>query len=161
MAYYFLLLTQFHSIPTHCSIVLVTQLEQRNVKDTKKHTAEINNLNFESASILEHRIHKKTEKCISYRSVKKVVVPALKKALRYKNKPQLSKKKKQLSKSIRRLKKASKQHDLCMAYLTLLKAEEHRQFGANDADRAHQAENNSRADHVDLFYGRSDQDEYK
>ena len=139
----------------------LSQLEKKKVEVTKKHTTEINPLNFELAALLEHRMHKKTERHISHRSVQAVVVPALTKALKEKNKPQLSKKKKQLSKSIKHLKKASKQHQQCIARLGQLKAEENRHFRAKSADRAHQDENNARGDHVDLFYGRSDGDEHK
>lgn len=138
----------------------MSQLEKRKVEVTKKHTTEINPLNFELAALLEHRMHKKTARHISNRSVQAVVVPALKKALKEKNKPQLSKKKKQLSKSIKHLKKASKQNQQCIARLGQLKAEENRHFGARGADRAHKDKNNARGDHVDLFYGRSDGDEH-
>ena len=137
------------------------QLEKKKVETSKKHTAEIDPINFELAALLEHRIQKKTERYITLRSVQSVVVPELKKALRDKNKPQLLNQRKGLYNSIELLRLASGQHQKCIERLGQLRAAQQRYFETGGATRALEGKNVRQRDHVDLFYGGSDKKEFQ
>lgn len=88
---------------TDCS----KNLEKKKFDVVRQHTTEIDSLNFELAALLERRIEKKIERCVTVRSVETIITPEFKKALLKNNKPQLLNQRKDLYESIEFLKSAS------------------------------------------------------
>ena len=121
-------------------------------------------INFEIAGIIERRIEKKIEQCISIRSVEAIIVPEFEKASQDKNKPQLFNETKNLRESIKFLRAATKEREEVGTRLDELRSTLHQSdlgqeclgshSGVDTTTGALQEDSNSRGPkHMDLFYG--------
>ncbi len=116
-------------------------------------------LNIELAGLLKNRIQKKTERCITLRSVQEVVLPAF-------NKIHLLKQRKELGERTELLKSASEQHKKYIVRLGELRCEyrnlvrmsycEYRRPLKTGAFGPGEHYANTQRHHVDLFYGHYD-----
>lgn len=128
---------------------------------TKRYTIEVDPLNFELAAVLECRIQKKTERCITVQSVETVVLQKFGQALLGKNKPQLMNQKENLYESIEFLKRASEQRMKYISILGDLRDAQQLQNGIEtEVDFGPDTEalgdyTNKRANEIDIFYGPS------
>ena len=131
-------------------------MDKKKVEATKEFSGEIDPINFKLAALLERRIEKKTERYITVRSVKAAISPQLEQAMREKNKPQLLNQMENLSKSVERLKSASAQRKKYILLLGQLYNALQRERERDPCVQANESSgNNMGPDHVDLFYGRS------
>jgi hypothetical protein len=114
-------------------------------------------LNFELAALLERRIEKKTKRCITVRSIEKVVIPEFDRAMVDKNKPQLLKQRDSIYESMELLKSASEQRKKYISILSDLARAQQQQSNV-ETGTGNSAIGNDKSigpNHVDLFYGPS------
>eukprot|EP00536_Pseudo-nitzschia_multiseries_P013858 jgi/Psemu1/291109/fgenesh1_pg.624_\ len=137
-------------------------LEHKKEEASKKYTAEMDPLNLELATLLEGRVHKKTERCISLRSIQAVVLPEIYRATKDQNRPQLLNEKENLFNSIQYLKEATTERERIIAHLRGLHGAVNNGLHTLDGDRTTSTGDEFEADtngqspmHMDLFYGSS------
>jgi len=150
-------LTENESNAIHDCTKHLKVLEKKRCDESKRHTAEMEPLNFELAALLERRIEKKTKRCITVRSIEKVIIPEFDRAMVDKNKPQLLNKRDSLYESMELLKSASEQRKNYISILSDLARAQQQQRNV-EIRAGNSAIGNDKSigpNHVDLFYGTS------
>mmetsp|Transcript_24359 Transcript_24359/g.57348 ORF Transcript_24359/g.57348 Transcript_24359/m.57348 type:complete len:267 (+) Transcript_24359:139-939(+) len=132
---------EFHAIQD-CTQHLKT-LNQKKKDMTKRFIAEMDPLNSEVAALVERRIQKKCERCITVRSVENILLPELDKALLEMNKPRLLNQKKTITESIAFLNSETEQRRRCIVRLAKLR------------QNSDEIERSKESHPSDLFYGPS------
>ena len=159
-----------------CERIINHQLDQKKEEASKKYTAEMGPLNFELAFLLEGRLQKKTERCISLRSVQVVLLPEIGRAAKDQNRPQLLNEKDNLYQSIECLREATAERQEHIALLRelygaiVLQQDETNTNGgcingalrnsdtSTSSSRTIAAGDEFEGEHMNLFYGTSNDD---